>query len=392
MQEDLIMKKTDRNDGRKVLMIATCNFLTAHNDGGRQVSYNNYKLLCDIFGKENVILCMITNDEVMEENVITMPTFHTRFEQVIYTLQGRNGYNKKVEKKILKLIEDGSCEYIWFDRSTLGGLCRKVQSNVYKIVFFHNIEKKYICNKIRHEGIGYLTAYRAFAENEKKAIQYADALITLNMRDQKILMDEYGRTSDFILPVFFEDIYDEKKLMNSPYKNSQGKQVLLFVGSFFGPNIQGIEWLISNVIPRLPNCILYIVGKGMEVKEKEWNSSNVQVVGSVKDLAPYYRYADAVVLPIFYGDGMKVKTAEALMYGKVIFGTKEAFEGYQIEKSEDMVLCDSAEEFCMRIEEYFSKGARETFSKSNRQYFLEYHQNATLKNKLEKFIFSRREN
>lgn len=392
MQEDLIMKKTDRNDGRKVLMIATCNFLTVHNDGGRQVSYNNYKLLCDIFGKENVLLCMITNDEATDEQVITMPTFHTRFEQVVYTLQGRNGYNKKTEKKILKLIEDGNCEYIWFDRSTLGGLCRKVQSNAYKIVFFHNIEKKYICNKIRHEGIGYLTAYRAFAENEKKAIQYADALITLNARDQKILMGEYGRTSDFILPVSFEDTYNEKKLMTSPYLTTQGRRILLFVGSFFGPNVQGVEWLISNVIPRLTNYFLYIVGKGMEIKEKEWSNNNVRVVGSVKDLAPYYRYADAVVLPIFYGDGMKVKTAEALMYGKVIFGTKEAFEGYQIEKSEDMVLCDSAEEFCMRIEEYFSKGARETFSKSNRQYFLEYHQNATLKNKLEKFIFSRREN
>lgn len=39
-----------------------------------------------------------------------------------------------------------------------------------------------------------------------------------------------------------------------------------------------------------------------------------------------------MVMPIFSGSGMKVKTAEALMYGKFLIGTKEAFEGYEIDE------------------------------------------------------------
>ncbi len=39
---------------------------------------------------------------------------------------------------------------------------------------------------------------------------------------------------------------------------------------------------------------------------------------------------DYIISPIFVGGGMKVKTCEALMYGKNIIGTSESFEGYDI--------------------------------------------------------------
>lgn len=41
---------------------------------------------------------------------------------------------------------------------------------------------------------------------------------------------------------------------------------------------------------------------------------------------------------------MKTKTAEALMYGKTIIGTKEAFEGYVLDEKA-MKLCSNAQEF-----------------------------------------------
>lgn len=61
------------------------------------------------------------------------------------------------------------------------------------------------------------------------------------------------------------------------------------------------------------------------------STSNIEVHGYVKDLAQFYYQADAVILPIFSGGGMKTKTAEALMYGCPIIGTKEAFEGYKLD-------------------------------------------------------------
>ncbi len=387
MQEGWITRKIGETVKymSRILMIGSCNFITTHNDGGRQGSYSNYEILRRIFGKENVDLCLITNDSVEKENIVTVPSYRNRLEQIGCALLGRNGYTLKTEKKILKMINEGEYQYVWVDRSTLGGLCKKINNNIIKIVFFHNVEREYIKNKIRHESIGYLFAYYAFLKNEKEATTYADLMVTLNRRDQDMIEKEYKRKADFLMPVSFEDEYIEGSNDDSPYEEN-GKRILLFVGSFFGPNIEGVQWLVDHVMPKLPECCLYIVGKGMEVKKREWTKFNVHVVGTVECLRPYYLYADAVVLPIFYGDGMKVKTAEALMFGKVIFGTEEAFEGYQEEKLPDLILCKEASEFVVKIRKYLENVNEAKFSERNREYFLKYHENTAIENRMIEFL------
>lgn len=369
----------------KILIVSNYNFISTHNDGGRQVSYSNYKILCKIFGKENVDLCLITNDSVEKENIVTVPSYRNRLEQIGCALLGRNGYTLKTEKKILKMINEGEYQYVWVDRSTLGGLCKKINNNIIKIVFFHNVEREYIKNKIRHESIGYLFAYYAFLKNEKEATTYADLMVALNRRDQDMIEKEYKRKADFLMPVSFEDEYIEESNDDSPYEEN-GKRILLFVGSFFGPNVEGVQWLVDHVMPKLPECCLYIVGKGMEVKKREWTKFNVHVVGTVESLRPYYLYADAVVLPIFYGDGMKVKTAEALMFGKVIFGTTEAFEGYQIEELPEMILCNSVTEFVLQIRTFLQRNNKVQMSIKNRNYFLQYHESDAIEKRMSDFL------
>lgn len=86
-------------------------------------------------------------------------------------------------------------------------------------------------------------------------------------------------------------------------------------------------------MPQLPECVLEIVGKGFEELKNQLTRSNVKVIGGVDSLEPYYENAAAVVMPILYGDGMKVKTAEAMMYGKVIFASEEALEGIVLRSS-----------------------------------------------------------
>ena len=44
------------------------------------------------------------------------------------------------------------------------------------------------------------------------------------------------------------------------------------------------------------------------------------------------------------GSGMKVKTCEALMYGKNILGTDEAFEGYELDTARVGGRCNNAED------------------------------------------------
>ena len=88
----------------------------------------------------------------------------------------------------------------------------------------------------------------------------------------------------------------------------------------------------------------------MEILRREFaGSANIRIIGQVDDLAQWYRGACCVVAPVFDGSGMKTKIAEALMFGKRIIGTTEAFSGY----GRDVVLAgwqaETAPEFLAAI-------------------------------------------
>ena len=73
-------------------------------------------------------------------------------------------------------------------------------------------------------------------------------------------------------------------------------------------------------------------------------TKKIEIHGFVEDLYTFYAKADCVIAPIFEGSGMKTKTTEALMWGKFIIGTKEAFCGFDI--TDDIgVCCENSEDF-----------------------------------------------
>ena len=53
--------------------------------------------------------------------------------------------------------------------------------------------------------------------------------------------------------------------------------------------------------------------------------------------------------PIFDGSGMKTKVAEALMYGKKVVGTPEAFSGYEDIVKKAGWVCTTAVDFVAAI-------------------------------------------
>lgn len=87
-----------------------------------------------------------------------------------------------------------------------------------------------------------------------------------------------------------------------------------------------------------------IIGKGFRTLKNDLECDNVKVIGTVEDVSEYFYRADFVIAPIFEGSGMKLKTAEALMYGKTIFGTTEAFSGYALDFDRVGGLCNTARE------------------------------------------------
>ena len=82
-----------------------------------------------------------------------------------------------------------------------------------------------------------------------------------------------------------------------------------------------------------------------KLKEKNSIPEVIDVFSDAPDLNIHFDWADIMILPIFKGSGMKVKTCEALMFGKHIIGSKEAFEGYDLDYDRVGGRCETKEEF-----------------------------------------------
>ena len=334
-------------------------------NGGDRIEYRNQKLL-----------------EQICEGHITYFSPDFRYTSLSAKLKMTIGMTKKKKEELKTMINTNSFNLIFVSQSTYGGYVRFIKSfcKIPIITFFHNAEIDYFITahdtkKKKISGLHYIAKviWCEFLSNKK-----SDKIITLNERDSIALNKYYKRGADFILPTTFEDIFDEGKVKNDVLDID-----FLFVGSNFFANTQGLQWFIDKVLPHI-NGNLYIIGNGMDKYNFINTNGRVYIKGFVDDLTEYYNRAKVVISPIFCGSGMKTKTAEALMYGKIIVGTTEAFEGYVI-NPECMKLCNTSDEFVAALTQTVTSN-KQAINMAARQHFKDHYCNESFAISLKLFL------
>lgn len=323
------------------------------------------------------------NQELLESffSVIYLPFVNGRFSKLYFF----------ANDNYLKCIEERLClekyDLVFVQQSLLGRVCQYIKKKypqIKIIVFFHNVEIQYAREYIRTKGISAIPFYLSVLYWEKKCCKNADYYITLNRRDSLLLHDIYARKSDLELPTSFHDSFDMEitNQANTPMENEPVDY--LFVGVSFFANVQGVQWFINHVMPNVGGH-LHVVGKGMDSIDFKNLTDKIHIHGFVDDLSAYYYRARIVVSPIHVGGGMKTKTAEALMYGKTILGSSEAFEGYEVDER-CMILCNTEEDYVQAI----CNMANDVplCNASARQLFTKYYSNDVMQIKMNSFLKS----
>lgn len=367
---------------KKILFITPHDFFDLCGNGGVKVTRRNYDLLEKHFGENNISLGVFRakRHATPSRSVSAFEQPHNRMEMLLASLWGCMKYLPWQEKKIVKKLQSKETDLLFVDSSTLGKLTgKKISPKV--VAFFHNVEIDYSWNKVKNEGLHFFPSFFAARINEKCAIRKADKIGCLNERDAARIEKIYGRKVDFYLPVTFDDQFDIEKT------KKDYKKEILFFGSFFPPNQLGVEWFIKNVMPELQDVTLNIVGKGFECKKKEYERyHNVKVIGTVENPEEYYYRHAVVIMPIQYGSGMKVKTAEAMMYGRIILASDEALEGYEIEGVKGIYRCNTAEEYIAQINTLFENNTLSSYQEEVRELFLKKYETKQVEERFERII------
>lgn len=357
----------------KCLFISSIDVAYEANIGGGIVSAKNLTLLKEIFLKVDSISISKKKGVKYIGEYMILPSTKNKIYTLISNIFFYAGcMTAHTQSKICELIKKNEYNVIFLDTSNYGKLAYELKKrfkDIKIITFFHNIESVLALEQVKKENFLYFIKLIATYINEKLSTKFSDNIIMINSRDYNLCKKIYLRIPDLILSGGYKDLFENNKVnTNVNYKNIK----VLFVGSLFGPNIEGIKWFIKNVMPYI-NVNLQILGKNMESKKKELENGikRINVIGSVASISDYYYDADIVVMPIFYGSGMKIKTVEALMYGKTIFATDEALEGYDKFKAGlQGERCNTAKEFIEKINIYSKEKIIKKYNEDSRYLFL----------------------
>jgi hypothetical protein len=144
----------------------------------------------------------------------------------------------------------------------------------------------------------------------------------------------------------------------------------LIIGSAHPPNIDGCLNFINDADLWLPSEFrLKIVGtlsNALQSSFKDVDKIDLINYVSDEDLTNLVRNASCIALPIAYGAGTNLKTAEALLSGRPIVGSKVAFRGFEnFTTSENVIVTDDPFSFKRGILYFLHQNKSDVVRKSS---------------------------
>jgi glycosyltransferase involved in cell wall biosynthesis len=133
----------------------------------------------------------------------------------------------------------------------------------------------------------------------------------------------------------------------------------LFVGTLgYYPNEDAVGYFSSAVLPLLraaapTQCRVVVIGNGpADVLQRLRGAPELELVGPVADVRPWYAQADAIVVPVRAGGGTRIKVLEAFAHGRPVVSTSIGIEGIEAQPEEHVLVGDTPDAFthqCLRL-------------------------------------------
>ncbi len=331
-------------------------------EGGGIANARSVDMARRIVGEENVDVFYMNDDD----NRLFLPRLIQ--SACLFPFGYWNGVTPDKVNRVLERCQNYDTVFIC--TSVLGIVAKRLRQAGYKgkiVSFFHNVESDYYKSRVPKNLPFKEVIIGCAARNDRYCMEYADLRVALTDRDADKLKEVYGSSVDYVVPVSFADKCADMIFDRDTYTST--RPLCLFIGSNFPANTEGVLWFVEHVLTHV-DIEFRVVGKGMGELKRHSCMKDVEVESDVPDLAPYFMNADFMVLPVFSGSGMKVKTCEALMYGKNIIGSAETFVGYDLDTRKCGMQCDTARQFIDTLN-FFASHPVKRFNDYSRSVFLE---------------------
>ena len=229
----------------------------------------------------------------------------------------------------------------------LGKLIKGHFPNATRIADQHNIDHLLFAQNHNLEDDANQERYRHIKQQESKMYAYADYFMACSRNDVKELEAlNKNKIKGFVVPNGTEarHIDLEQKDFSKPN--------LLFCGSLdYLPNKNGLLWFYRDIWPELkakiPKVKLTVIGRNGYNKDYTPLKQDDQIdfVGEVEDVAPYYQKSSLAIVPLLEGSGTRLKILEAMSFGVPVVSTTVGAGGIDYNNNHNILIADNIDEF-----------------------------------------------
>jgi len=286
-----------------------------------------------------------------------------------------NCYSREAAKQLERLLAEHRFDVVHIVGSPLAAylpLVLRAPGRPAVLMDWHNIESVLMHRYAQHAPS---LAHRLFAlrtaslieKLENRLLETCGAHVTVSENDRQALVERCPGAQVHCVPNGVDaGHYWEVCEANLGAAGGQPEQIrrkLLFVGSMdYFANIDGVRWFCQRVWPELerrhPDLDFFIVGRNPAPEVRALALPRVIVTGEVEDTRPFYRGAEAAVVPLHVGGGSRLKILEAMAAGVPVVSTRLGAEGLELEPEKHLLIADSPGHFAQAVSTLLGDASR----------------------------------
>lgn len=236
-----------------------------------------------------------------------------------------------------------------FLNKTFSGICQLDLDEVESLTrrnlseLYRSNGNKVMARQIAHES-------KLYEDMERNSLSHFDRVFVSSDLDKVRISDQYNCRQVEVLP----NVVRTPKI--PPHKRPVRPFTFLLLGSFgYYPNIEGLTFFCNQVLPRIRKdsqieFVIKVVGGGIprRLAVRLLRIKEVELIGPVQNVAPYYLESQAALVPIRAGGGTRIKVLEAFAYQVPVVSTSKGIEGLAVSHGKHVLLGDTAASFALQ--------------------------------------------